>query len=219
MGTSGSYIQLKNRGFTREELQKGLSALGGAKQELPPRLKQMAGDWLDSLDPAMRETFRGMMSQITGGQDRSAAAFRADAGWVPLWVSRLCDGYILSSKDLKRLSELFQTPALGIALYDSDVLFVSCYDAAAGVAFDCAKLPWEDYEEYDDQLYSTDFPQFLEDFCPPEHRDALRAFWTRQDEGTDAVDWMEELFRLLGTQAIDLRGDYFPEGFEILRSE
>lgn len=217
MGTSGSYIQLKNRGFTREELQKGMSMLTADKRETTPRLERMKEGWLNSLDPALQGTFRRMMNQI--GDKQPEAAFRADAEWIPLWVSRLCDGYILSSKDLKQLSELFQTPALGIALYDSDVLFVSYYDAAADTAFDCAKLPWEDFEEYDDQLYQTDLPRALTGLFPPERQKALQTFWEKEDEEKDAVDKMDELLALLGTDLIDPIAEHVPQGFEIVRPE
>lgn len=214
MGTSGSYIQLKNRGFTVEELQKGLSMLTNEKKETTPRLERMKEEWLSSLDPALQGTFRSMMRQIEG--NRPEAAFRADAEWLPLWVYRLCDGYILSSKDLGRLSKTFGTPVLGIALYDSDVLFISYFDAAAGITFDCAKLPWEGYEEYDDQLYQTELPDALVNLFPPERREALRELWEREDEEKDATDWMDELLALLDTDFIDPIAEYIPQGFEIV---
>ena len=90
MGTSGSYIQLKNRGFTREELQKGMSMLTADKRETTPRLERMKEGWLNSLDPALQGTFRRMMNQI--GDKQPEAAFQ------------ILD--LLLSKDVQKDSEL-----------------------------------------------------------------------------------------------------------------
>lgn len=225
MGTTMAYIQLKNRGFTREELQGCMNALAGkGKQEQRPLkdlergMEALTGKKLTGKDRLLLGFLRSVMEAET--DDRAQAGFRADAAWLPFWQTWLCDGKVLSSGELGRLSEAFRTPVLAFSLFDSDVLLVSYRDAAAGAAFDYARLPWEDYEEYDDEIYQVGFPEFLAQLCPPEHREELRTAWETEEEyDVFADDRMWKLMELLGMDVIDPRAERFPEGYEAVYAE
>lgn len=220
MGTTMTYIQLKNRDFTREELQECMNALfGGEKREQRPLkdlergMEALTGKKLTEKDQMLLHFLHDVAS--AEADDQPQAAFRADADWLPFWQTWLCDGMVVSSSDLRRLSEAFQTPVLAFALFDSDVLFVSYQDAAAGAAYDYARLPFEDYEEYDDEIYRLGFPEFLADLCPAERREELRSVWeTDSEDDVFADDRMWKLMELLGMEAIDPEAEQFPEGFE-----
>lgn len=220
MGTTMSYIQLKNRGFTQEELQEGLDKLFGGREGQAPALKDLERGMEALTGRALTAKDRLLLRFLHGAVEKEAdkrpqAGFREGAPWLPLWQTWLCEGNVLSSRDLGRLSEAFQTPVLSFALFDSDVLFVSCRDAAAGEAYDYARPNWEGYEEYDTGTYRLGFPEFLAGLCPPERREALRKVWETDDEDdVFADDRMWKLMELLDMAAIDPGAEQFPQGFE-----
>lgn len=224
MGTTMSYIQLKNRGFTREELQRCMNALFSSEkgkahplEDLERGMEALTGRELTGKDRLLLHFLHSVAEAET--DSRAQMAFRTDAPWLPLWQTWLCDGKVLSSGDLGKLSKAFQTPVLSFALFDSDVMFVSFQDAAAGTAFDYARLPFEEYEEYDDEIYQLGFPEFLAELCPPERREELRNIWEEDDEDeVFADDRMWKLMELLGMEAIDPGAEQFPEGFERITS-
>lgn len=220
MGTTMTYIQLKNRGFTREELQSCMDALfRGKKREQRPiedlerGMEALEGTKLTMKDRAILHLLHGAMER---GDKGPQLGFRGDADWLPFWHTGVCEGSVRSSRNLRKLSEAFQTPVLAFALFDSDVLFVSYRDDATGAAYDYARLPpWEGYEEYDQEIYQLGFPEFLADLCPPERREELRAVWeTDSEDDVFADDRMWRLMELLGMEAIDPEAEQFPEGFE-----
>lgn len=214
MGTTMSYIQLKNRGFTKEELQERLKVLeaGGKEEgaEMARRMAALKGEKLGLKERMMLKLLQGVMRSGA----RLQAGFRPDGAWLPFYQTRMCDGRILSSADLGRLSELFQTPVLSFSVFDSDVLFVSYGDSRTGERFDFAKPNWEGYEEYDSETYRLGFPEFLAELCPPEQREKLRGIWDGEEDF--AEERMEKLLGLLGTDLIDPEADYFPKGFKLV---
>lgn len=220
MGTTMSYIQLKNRGFTREELQECLNVLCGEKEKGPSPLKDLERGMEALTGKALTEKDRTLLHflhSLAGAETdkRPQIAFRADAPWLPFWQTWMCDGVIVSSGDLGELSKTFQTPVLAFALFDSDVLFASYRDNAAGAAYDYARLPFEEYEEYDSEVYQLGFPGFLADLCPPERREKLRQVWEEEDEDqVFADDRMWKLMELLGMEVMDPGAEQFPEEFE-----
>ena len=169
----------------------------------------LKGEELSWKDRMVLKLLQGVM----GSQKEMQAAFRPDAAWLPFYQTRLCDGSIQSSRDLGRLSEAFGTPVLAFALFDSDVLFVSYRDNAAGTAYDYARLPFENYEEYDGEVYRLGFPEFLASLCASDRREELRRIWEEEDD-VFADDRMWKLMDLLGMEAIDPAAKQFPGGFE-----
>lgn len=212
MGTTMTYIQLKNRGFTKEELRERLRALaGGGKAEEGAMARNMAalkGEKLSLKDRMVLKLLQGVMRS----EDRLQAAFRPDAAWLPFYQTRLCDGRILSSADLGQLSQAFRTPVLSFAVFDSDVLFVSYRDSETGELFDYAKPNWEEYEEYDAETYRLGFPEFLAGLCPPGGAEKLRDIWDAEEDF--AEDRMGKILEVLGTDFIDPEAECFPKGFE-----
>lgn len=223
MGTTMTYIQLKNRGFTSQELQACMDALfSGKTQEQQPLkdlergMEALKGEKLTLKDRAILKMLHSAMKREDKGPKGPQVGFRPDAPWLPFWHTRMCEGSIQSSQTLRRLSEAFRTLVLAFALFDSDVLFVSYWDNAAGEACDYAKLPpWEGYEEYDKEIYRLGFPEFLAELCPPERREELRQVWeTDSEDDVFADDRMWKLMELLGMEVIDPEAGQFPEGFQ-----
>lgn len=221
MGTTMSFIQLKNRGFTKKELQGCMDAFFSGKaqeqrplEELERGMEALKGAKLTLKDRAVLKLLHGAMEREDKGAKGPQAGFRPEAQWLPFWHTRMCEGSIQSSRNLRRLSEVFQTPVLAFALFDSDVLFVSYRDNAAGEAYDYARLPFEDYEEYDDTVYQLGFPEFLAQLCPPDRREELRRIWEEDNEDdVFADDRMWRLMELLEMEVIDPEAGQFPEGF------
>lgn len=218
MGTTMTCIQLKNRGFTREELQGCMTALFPGKEPEPRPLDELErgmaalkGTALSSKDRAILKLLHGVMKREERGPQ---AGFRADAPWLPFWHTGMCEGSVRSSRNLRRLSEAFGTPVLAFAIFDSDVLFVSYRDNATGTAYDYAKPNCEGYEEYDSETYRTDFPEFLVDLCPPGSRPRLEEIWSAEEVFAD--DRMYKLLELLGAEVIDPGAECYPEGFELI---
>lgn len=218
MGTTMTYIQLKNRGFTRDGLQGCIDVLSSeARQEQLPlgelerRMAALKGTALSSKDLSVLRLLQGAMEREEKGPQ---VGFRADAGWLPFWHTGMCDGSIQSSRNLRRLSEVFQTPVLAFALFDSDVLFVSYWDDTAGTAYDYAKPNYEGYEEYDSETFQTGFPDFLAELCPPGSRPRLEEIWSGEELFAD--DRMYKLLELLGAVVIDPEAECDPEGFDLI---
>lgn len=218
MGTTMTYIQLKNRGFTREELQACMGTLfSGEKrekrplQELERGMEALKGAELTLKDRAILKLLHGAMEREEKGPQ---VGFRADAPWLPFWHTGMCEGSVRSSRNLRRLSEAFGTPVLAFALFDSDVLFVSYRDDAAGTAYDYAKTNYNGYDEYDVETYQTGFPEFLAELCPPGSRPRLEEIWSGEEVFAD--DRMYKLLELLGAEVIDPGAECYPEGYEMI---
>lgn len=219
MGTTMSYIQLRNRGFTVEELQTCLKALAddlksGAYIPDNPFRQMLEADLFPNSLEILRE-IRAAERDLLAGPPQ--IAFQPDAKWLPLFQAHLCDGNTLSTQNLERLSKTFGTPVIAFNIFDSDALSLSCCDGAAGSCLDYVKPNWDGNTDYDMPHYRKDFPEFLNWLCPPEQRADLRAVWDGEEIFAD--DRMWKLFELLGMEAIDPGAEHFPEGFEIVYPE
>lgn len=218
MGTTMTYIQLKNRGFTREELQACMDALFREKkreqrplEDLERGMEALKGAKLTLKDRAILKLLHGAMEREDKGPQ---VGFRGEAPWLPFWHTGMCEGAVRSSRNLRRLSEAFGTPVLAFALFDSDVLFVSYRDNATGEAYDYAKPNYEGYDEYDHETYRTGFPEFLAALCPPGSRPRLEEIWSGEEVFAD--DRMHKLLELLEAKVIDPEAECYPEGFHLI---
>lgn len=218
MGTTMSFYQILNKGFSPESLQKKLenaSAFAHAKTEKTAKILE------DYLSP---DLYRQMMGQfhanaanfpgIPGAEalsrpNRTVIAYKESAVWLPFFEENLCEGYIASSRDAERLSEIFEVPVMAFAVFDSDVFFVSYGDAANQITCNYAKPNSEGFDEFDTELYSTAFPEFLLEFCS---RDELKTVWDRPDE-TFADDRMGEIAQLLQMELM-YDSSHIPEGYQ-----
>lgn len=212
MGTTRSYLLLKNRGFTPEALEQLIplhiaQERESAKKE-QHRMAQRMG---------LGEEFFAMFAMLDNFKRHGAVAYREDARWLPYFTTELCDGHICSSKELVQTSELFQTSVLCFSVFDSDILFVSYCDAEKRIFYDYAKPNVPGDEEYDTELYQEDLPTFLlsldggDNVQRIEDVQKLKAIW--DEEGlVDADDRMLNLLKFLGMQVVYDEND-IPEGF------
>jgi len=201
MGTTYSFLYIENREFAQGELARILN-------ELSEREKQKGAPFLELVRQLMiREGMApGPAGGPFGGMERPASpkaalAYREDARWLPLFVESLCDGDIVDSGKLRGLSRQFQTPVFSFALFDSDVLFLSYCDDKEGIVYDYAKPNYEGFDEYDEEGYQSEFPQFLLTLFGAEQEEALRAVW-EEENMVFADDRMAKLAELLGLELI-----------------
>nr|WP_325185706.1 hypothetical protein [uncultured Oscillibacter sp.] len=213
MGSTASYCWIQNSGFTPDLLKKKLEPvkeqaenveddlMTGLSAVLPPDLLQQ----LQAMYEAERQEAASLRSP--------SLAYRRDTPWLPYFEMRLCDGSIADSRAAKKLSRQFGAPVLVMALFDSDILFLSYADAAGSTVCDYAKPNFEEMEEYDTDLYSTEFPEILLRLFANTDAAAVRDIW--DGEEAFANDRLEKLCQLLGLPLLG-EGCPMPEGFEIL---
>lgn len=132
------------------------------------------------------------------GALKAVIAYREDARWLPVFVEWYCDWNFVESGQLMRFSERFGVPVLGFSVQDSDALFISYFDAANGIGRDYVKTNYDDFEEYDTEVYLPQFPEFLADFCSDGQLAEARKVW--DGDFVFAEDRMFELGQLLGME-------------------
>ncbi len=202
MGTSAAYYCIWNHGFTQDELKEKIetiSSSGKKKDEKfianlgallsPEIVEQIRAGAAESMENF--DTIFSLNGQSKG--NRAVIAYSPEAQWLPLFETTLCEGYTASSKDATRLSKLFNAPVLALSIFDSDILFVSYSNAEKGICYDYAKPNCEEFAEYDTDKYSTEFPDFLSEFCS---KPELNSIWNNADE-VFADDRLEKLCRLM----------------------
>ena len=220
MGTTMAYYHIRNDGLDRERLRTGLGKIAGeesASARFEKMMINLVGE--EMFRQAQRETeaTQRHFDSIFGARPKLPSpmiAYRPDAAWLPFFNVDICEGRTASSRDARKLSRLFCAPVLALSVYDSDILLVSYSDAAKGVEYDFAKPPCEGYEEYDAELYSTQFPQFLTQLCPALTEEKLAEIWEADEVFAD--DRMYKLEEILGLSPIDVE---VPEGFEVITAD
>lgn len=221
MGTTMTFYHIRNDGLDRERLQSGLKEVAGEERASSARFEKMMIGFMGE------EMFRQVEREVKATQQHFDSIFgerpklpspmigyRPDAAWLPFFSVDICEGRTASSKDARKLSKLFGVPVLALSIFDSDILFVSYSDAAKGVEYDFAKPPYEEYEEYDAELYSTQFPQFLIQLCPALTEEKLTEIWEADEVFAD--DRIYKLGEILGLSPIN--GEV-PEGFEVITAD
>ncbi len=237
MGTTRSFVFLKNRGDSPEVLRDKLRQCGrkpasaeeaARMQEERERMKlqfvrllgkppQTDGNVIQFPSGTMEQAAR-MVEGLFNIPKYHVIAYRPEVPWLPYFGTDLCDGRITRAKELKKLSLLFQTPVLSFAIMDSDALYLSYYDAEKGESHDYMK-PDEDWylEEFPDDTYLAKFPAFLTELCGWDLAVRLRQVW--DSEELDADDRMIELTKLLDTQPLYDETLQWTEGFEKLSAD
>lgn len=208
MGMTMSFYYVRNTGFTKAELaellQKRAKRSGGKFSGLE---KLMKPEMLAQFTKILEETAESMHS------DGAFIAYRDGEEWLPYFETGLCEGCAASSEEAGKLSAAFGAPVLALAVFDSDVMTLSYADAANAVTYDYAKPNFDGFfEEYDQELYSTELPEFLLGFCGAEQRDRLREIW----EEPDLVFAEDRILRLTELLQIPIAewAEEMPEGFE-----
>ena len=202
MGTTAAYYCIWNRGFTQDELKEKLKGISGSGKKEDDEFFQtlcrmcspkVARQIWDDAEKARADFHAALWGKDQTQRDCATIAYKPDAKWLPLFETKLCEGYIASSRDATRLSKLFAAPVLAFSVFDSDILFVSYSDAKKKIRRDYAKPNSEEIKEYDTEQYNKEFPEFLSEFCD---RDELKAIWDHTNE-IFAEDRLEKLCRIM----------------------
>ncbi len=234
MGTTYSWYYVKNQGQTVETIRAGLGKLAGtstapAGNSLARMMARELEKNRDSLSPEILEQAAAMLQKILhdpeaggvtgfrgiGPNAAPYAAYRPGAAFFPVFAEELCEGHIASSRDCERIYKIFLSSVLAFSVFDSDAAFVSFFDGKERGDF--ARAP-EGYEEYDEEVYSCDFPDFLLTLCPPEKREKVREIWEKPDWvfADDKVAGIAELLGLPMLFAEDPERGSGLEGWEIV---
>lgn len=217
MGTSAAYYSIWTRGFTPDELREKIKVVSSSGKKREDAIYERMSAFLSPEEIAqMRAGAAAAFCEGFGGRgwpqgNRAAIAYRPDVKWLPLFETNICEGCTASSRDAMELSELFGAPVFAFSIFDSDVLFVSYCDAERGICYDYAKPNYEEFEDYDADQYSTEFPDFLAEFCD---RAELEAVWDNPDE-VFADDRLEKLCQLMQMDLLHT-GDQPSEGYELI---
>lgn len=237
MGTTRSFVFLKNRGDSPEALRDKLRQCGrkaaSAEEEAQMQEKrelvkqrfvrllmhpsQTDGNVMQFPADAMARAER-LVEDLFNIQEYHVIAYRPEVPWLPYFGTDLCDGHITCAKELKPLSLLFQTPVLAFAIMDSDALYVSYFDGENGESHDYVRPDGDWFlKEFPDDRYLAKFPAFLTKICGWEQTLRLRQIW--EAEEFDADDRMMEITKLLGTQPLYDETLRWMEGFEKLSAD
>ncbi len=221
MGTTMSFYWVRNTGAAPETLRQKLEPVRREAERGDEQFMKLLSSFMtpDALRQ-MREGAAAGQAEISrmfssGGRAASGGprlAYRQDAPWLPYFEARLCDGGIADSSRARRLSRKLGAPVLAFALFDSDICFVS-YAGASGEAWDHAKPNLPEFEEFDREFFSTDFPDFILGLFPAADAASLRALWEGEEVFADGR--MEKMCAALGLPL--LYGEEAPpQGFEFL---
>ena len=219
MGTTRSFLLLKNRGFTQEGLESYVRArmpqVDAAAEAEAEGMRFRAERFL--LNKITEQELSEFLKSIQTLPSHLALLFSENAKWLPYFETDLCDGHICSSKDLIEVSKFYATPVLSFSIFDSDILFVSYWDAEKGTFYDCVKPNYPEMEEYDTEVYQEGLPAFLLSLDGEESVQQLgdiqklKDIWDEEDM-VFADDRMHNLLQFLGMQVIYDEND-IPEGF------
>lgn len=189
MGMTMSFFQIRNRGFSREQLQTALQRGFPSGQEI------LQGAFGKAMRQCCSEEQLGQIRQtiqsirkfrqdcgLMGRPDRLPSpmvAYRPEAEWLPFYAQDLCDGYLTTGAEVFGLSGTFEAPVIGFWVCDSDMMMFVYADAAQGVTLERAK---SNFEEMDEEVpASTEFPQLLCKLCPAVQEKTLREFWEKEE--------------------------------------
>ena len=223
MGMTRSFYYIVNKGFSKEQMTERLSAVSA--EGISPMAQEMEG-----LSRKLGEMCQRLgkddglvqllnMAGAMGENVEPVVAYREDVRLFPCFDIGICEGYTASSRDDAKLSQRFGVPVLSFAVMDSDVLFASYSDEEKGLEFDCARanIPGMEDELYDTDVYRSDFPSFLLEYCDEADWDKLRGIWESKDY-VFAEEKLEDIGELIG---VELMYDYddIPEGYEALETD
>ena len=198
---SGSVLFVKDPGLPREELQAILAHFAAEEDKRNQAFLSLLKGFM--ADAPAHLTSDGLLSEQLSSGPKAALALRPGLTWLSFFTEHLCDGNIVDSNDqLNAVSQAFHAPVLSFSAFDGDALFLSYCDAQNQVSYDYIKPNFDDFEEYDPEVYTSGFPDFLPALFGPEKREALMAVWN-DDSFVFAEDRMEQLAQLLGLDLVD----------------
>lgn len=210
MGTSMSFYLVENRGLAQADVLEGIRALQEKTDgRNKGRLEMLQGIW-----KSMGAENQGMeiLQNVMERPSPVVAAFREDARWLPVFETNLCEGHCASREEMDLISEQFKAPALSFFILDSDVLYIRYSDAAQGRAESFARGNCTEMEEeYYDEDYRYEFPEFLRAYCKESDWARLEEIWSREDY-VFADDRMGDVCALIGAELL-CDGERIPEGY------
>ena len=203
MGTTKSLLFIENRGFEQGEIERIINQFSSKEKQKEQSFFTLLQQFITPEMMKQAEAEHKQMESLFQRPQRTdspkvALAYCDNAHWLPLFIESLCDGHIVCSKELKRLSQQFHTPVLAFAIYDSDALFISYCDDNKGIMYDYIKPNSQEFEEYDSNLYQKDFPQFLLSLCDTTRHKRLLSIWNEPNENfaDDRMEKLAELFEM-----------------------
>ncbi len=234
MGTSMAFYNIINRGFTRDELADKLSCLPERPFMLfdtdamftrevermfevfkfPEDQYDIKIDFVHELQQTHDRLKNEDRDNNLTGHSNPIIAFNKEAKMLPLFKPHLCEGNNATTTETDLMSEHFGAPVLAFSIYDSDVLFISYSDKAAGVAYNYAMPNYEEFEDYDFEYFSREFPEFLLSFCDESDHQKLRDIWAKMDY-IFADDRMFDICELIGANII-YGAEHNLEGFDTI---
>lgn len=212
MGTTRSLLFVENRAFAEGELERIINQFSSQEKQKEQSFLTLLRQYMTPEMLKQAETDRKQIESLFQRSQepeapKAALAYCADVHWIPLFMESLCDGHIVCSKELKRLSQQFHAPVFAFAIYDSDALFISYCDDQKGIMYDYIKPNFPEFEEYDSNLYQSDFPQFLFGLCDAAKHERLLEIWNEPNE-VFADDRMVKIAELLEMKVFyDFSGD------------
>jgi hypothetical protein len=223
MGTTRAFYNILNTGFTPEDLRKKMMEISDFSKSKTSSFNKMFEQFIspEMLAQVKKETLATSMhfDNIFGQrarENRPVIAYRKTERWFPLFEEHLCEGNNASDSDLRWLNSIFDAPVLAFSTFDSDVLFISYIDDNKRVS-NHAKTNYIEFEEYDAEYYSKDFPVFLFDFCGESEQNNLRDIW--ESESYDfADDRMYDMCVLLNIATL-YSSNEIPEGYQAIFSD
>lgn len=217
MGTTRAFYLIRNHEIIKDNLQNNLKHFEKKTNEKQSSNYNLFLKLAENADLKEKEesVFQNMISLISDKAE-VIIGYNEASKWLPLFGDHLCEGYSSSTKDTDFISELFKTDVLAFSIFDSDVLFISYSRYADKMSINIAKPNYDGYEEYDSELYSSEFPRFLMEYCPEPQHQKLIDIWESQDY-VFADDRMLEICELINAKVIYTAED-LSEGFEKISS-
>lgn len=127
------------------------------------------------------------------GNQSLAVFYQTNKDWLPVFDAYYCEGQYNANKEfMVSLEELFGSPVIALAVFDSDVAFVSIYESGelhCYVHADEFMLEEFGFEEYEPTI-----PVELRNYVDDEE---LQKIW--DGEYIFAEDLLQEIARLLNT--------------------
>ena len=197
MYSTRTFLFLKNKGFTREELLTILRGLGGednirmdsTRRELRTLLRTLPQE--KRLASSTRQFLRELLSRQLRALSTVFLAYDHTQTWLPFESLALCAGSVMTSADLYLVAEIFSTSVLALSVEQNASLHVSYLDAADGKAEDFC---WHTERGRE----STAPPFFLSEICSAAGREAIGQLWHDKNvhEAKNKLDALARLLRL-----------------------
>jgi len=213
MGTCKSFYNIYAGNLTDEQIQIGFSSIREAVLQANNKKINMMKNLYFST-----EFLEGLVRILNNFESTLAIAKNESLKWFPFFETYFHE-QVASSREAQVISEAFQAPVITFSIFDSDILFVSYTDSINGISLDYASPNSEGYEEYDQDLYSRDFPQFLLEYSDASVHQKLLDIWRSYDY-IFADEKMKDICRIMNMYVLyDAYEHDLPEEFILIHPQ